>query len=334
MKRTLTAVLFLAMLGCMHSAVFAAELLDVKPVIAGSDVSIEISADIAMTYTYYKVPGQARAVVDIAEADPEKVEPLIVVNKGVVSSISVDKAQISGIVVSRIIFNLVSESDLSVTASPDRKLLTVTFGGSSAAGKPEPTPVPELKTVPAPEPVANVEPSAIAAATPPAGAGPEEDPLGLDEPAAQSKAAPLEKAAAAASVVPLPAAPTVMRIPKLEPVVPLPAAQTFPSALTIQGIATGESYIEIRANQPVADYKTIRLTGPERLVIDIAGARTELRSKSVMINKFGITKVRIGASPHNIRVVLDSGKAAFPAHTITNIEDGLRINFKKARPIE
>lgn len=328
MKRTLSAVLFLAMLGCMHSAVFAAELLDVKPVIAGSDVSVEISADIAMTYTYYKVPGQARAVVDIAEADPEKVEPLIVVNKGVVSSISVDKAQISGIVVSRIIFNLVSESDLSVTASPDRKLLTVTFGGSSAAGKPEPKPVPEIK------PVASIEPPAIAAATPPAGAGAEEDPLGLDEPTAQSKAAPLDKAAAAASVLPLPAAPTVMRIPKLEPVVPLPAAQTLPPTLTIQGIATGESYIEIRANQPVTDYKTIRLTGPERLVIDIAGARTQLKSKSVMINKFGITKVRLGASPHNIRVVIDSGKAAFPAHTITNSEDGLRINFKKARPIE
>lgn len=328
MKRTLSAVLFLAMLGCMHSAVLAAELLDVKPVIAGSDVSVEISADIAMTYTYYKVPGQARAVVDIAEADPEKVEPLIVVNKGVVSSISVDKAQISGIVVSRIIFNLVSESDLSVSASPDRKLLTVTFGGSSTAGKPEPKPAP------APEAVANVEPPVIAAATPPAGAAPEEDPLGLDEPAPQSKAAPLEKAAAAASELPLPAAPTVMRIPRLEPVVPLPAARTLPSALAIQGIATGESYIEIRANQPVADYKTMRLTGPERLVIDIAGARTELRSKSVMINKFGISKVRIGASPHNIRVVIDSGKAAFPAHTITNIEDGLRINFKKARPIE
>jgi len=327
MKRTLSAVLFLAMLGCMHSAVFAAELLDVKPVIAGSDVSVEISADIAMTYTYYKVPGQARAVVDVAEADPEKVEPLIVVNKGVVSSISVDKAQISGIVVSRIIFNLISESDLSVTASPDRKLLTVTFGGSPAAGKPE------TKPVPPPEPVAKVEPPAIAAATPPAGTGLEEDPLGLDEPTAQSNA-PLDKAVAAASEVPLPATPTVMRIPKLEPVVPLLAAPALPSALTIQGIATGESYIEIRANQPVADYRTIRLTGPERLVIDIAGARTQQKSKSVMINKFGITKVRIGASPHNIRVVIDSGKVTFPANTITNTEDGLRINFKKARPIE
>src|SRR6266581_4298744 len=123
MKKSFSIALFLALLGCMHSTVHASELLDVKPVVTGGNVSVEISTDSPMTYTYYKVPGQARAVVDIAEADPEKVEPLIVVNKGAVSSISVDKAQISGIVVSRIIFNLVSESDISATAAPDRKKL-------------------------------------------------------------------------------------------------------------------------------------------------------------------------------------------------------------------
>ncbi|MFZ2948260.1 MAG: AMIN domain-containing protein [Desulfuromonadaceae bacterium] len=320
MKKTLSAVLFLAMLGCMHSAVLAAELLDVKPVIAGSTVSVEISSDIAMTYTYYKVPGQARAVVDIAEADPEKVEPLIVVNKGAISSISVDKAQISGIVVSRIIFNLVSESDISVTASPDRKLLTVTFGGSAAA-EPEPKPVPPL------EPVAKVEPPAIAAVIPPAGAVPEEDPLGLDEPAAKP-AASLTTPVAAASEVTSPAASTVIRVPKLEPVVPVPASSAPPSALTITGIATGKSYIEIRANRPITDYKTIKLSSPERLVIDIAGAKKQLKSKTFVINKFAISKVRIGEAPDHIRVVIDSGKVAFPANTITNTEDGLRSNFK------
>lgn len=326
MKKTLSAVLFLAVLGCMHSAVFAAELLDVKPVVSGSTVSIEISADIAMTYTYYKVPGQARAVVDIAEADPEKVEPLIVVNKGAVSSISVDKAQISGVVVSRIIFNLVSESDISVSAAPDRKLLTVTFGGpTAAAGKPEPKPDPQ--SVQPPEPVAKVEQPAIIAATPSATVRQDEDPLGLDEPAAKS-AAPLSKAAAAVNEVPLLAPPTVMRIPKLEPVVPVTIVPARASALTVKQIATGASYIEIRANQPIADYKTTMMTSPERLVIDIADGKINQKPKSVTINKFGISKARIGVSPKNIRIVIDSDKARFPAHTITNTEDGLRIYFK------
>jgi hypothetical protein len=338
MKKALSTMLFLALLGCMYSTVLAAELLDVKPVVTGSAVSIEISADSAMTYTYYKVPGQARAVVDIADADPEKVEPLIVVNKGAVSSISVDKAQISGIVVSRIIFNLVSETDISVTAAPDRKMLTVTFGATAvAAGKPEPKPepkqepkteiVPESKPVLPPETAAKVVLPAIVAAAPPAGAGQEEDPLGLDEPAAKSTA-PLAKAAAAASVTPLPSAPTVMRIPKLEPVVPVAVTPAPSSVLTIRGIATGGSYIEISSNQPISDYKAIRLSKPERLVIDIAGAQVQQKPKSVSINKFGVTKARIGVSPHNIRVVIDSSRDVFPTYTISNSENGLRINFK------
>ncbi len=319
MKKTLSAMLLFAVLGCMHSAAFAAELLDVKPIVSGNAVSIEISADIAMTYTYYKVPGQARAVIDIAEADPEKIEPLIVVNKGAVSSISVDKAQISGIVVSRIIFNLVSESDISVSASPDRKVLTVTFGSATAAaGKPEPS-----QPVQPPEPIAKVEPPPIVAETPQAAAHKEEDPLGLDEPAA-----PVAKAAVVASVEPLPAAPTVTRVPKLEPVVPASAAPARPSALTVKGVVTGASYVEIIVNQPVTDYKTVSLKSPERLVIDIAGAKISQKPTSFSVNKFGVTKVRIGVSPKNIRVVIDSDKAGFPAHTITNIENGLRINFK------
>lgn len=315
-------MLFLALLGCMHSVVLAAELLDVKPIVIGNAVSVEISADSAMTYTYYKVPGQARAVVDIANTNPEKVEPLIVVNKGAISSISVDEAQISGIVVSRIIFNLTSESDLSVSADHGRKLLTVTFGDTATtAVKEEPTPVPT------PDPVAEVAPPAIATAVPPVGVGQEEDPLGLDEPAAKS-AEPLTKAVAAPGETPLPAAPTLMRIPKLEPVVPVAVAPAPPTALTITGIASEGSYIEIRANQPISDYKVIKLSKPERLVIDVAGAQIKQKSKSVLINKFGVTKARIGISPQNIRVVIDSSRDGFPAYTITNTENGLRINFK------
>lgn len=319
MKKAFSAMLLLAVLGCINSAVFAAELLDVKPVAVGSAVSIEISADLAMTYTYYTVPGQARAVIDIAEVDPEKVEPLIVVNKGAVSSISVDKAQISGIVISRIIFNLVSESNIFVAASPDRKLLTVTFGALTTAGsKPQP--------VPLPEPVAEVKAPAVAD-TPPVAVSKAEDPLGLDEPISKS-AAPLPEAMAQVSAATPPAGSAVMQIPKLEPVVPVTLVPAHATTLTIKGIATGASYIEIRANQPIAGYKTTMMRNPERLVIDIAGAKTNQKPKPVFINRFGITKARIGVSPSNIRVVIDSSQTEFPAHTITNTENGLRINFK------
>jgi type IV pilus assembly protein PilQ len=334
MKKTLSALLSLVLLVCGCSAVFAAELLDVKPVVAGSAVTIEITTDSAMTYTYYKVPGQARAVVDIAEADPEKVEPLIVVNKGAVSSISVDKVQISGMVVSRIIFNLVSETGITVIATADRKKLTVTFGEAPAVTeslKPEPEPKPEPKAeLPSLVPVAKVE---TPAATPPIGTNPDDDPLGLDEPVAKStdsvaKAAAGVAVGGAVSGVVAGAAATVTRIPKLEPVVPVATPTERSVPLTVKEITTGASYIEIRANQPIADYKTTRMSDPDRLVIDIPADKISQKAKTYTLNKFGISKARIGVSPTNIRIVIDSGKGGFPGHTVSSSGNGLRINFK------
>lgn len=309
----------LILLSCSSSAVQAAELLDVKPVVAGNSVSVEVTADVSMTYTYYKVPGQARAVVDIADADPEKVEPLIVVNKGAVSSISVDKAQISGMVVSRLVFNLVSETDISVKASPDRKLLTVTFGGSAGGAAPIPQPAP-VQAVPEPVaqktdavPVKKVEPPQ------PAASKEEDDPLGLDEPvvSTQKKAAPVTTQAGGT--------PPVIRVPKLEPVVPI-SSRSFASS--IQRIMAGGVYIDILANGPLADFKLVKLTKPERLAIDVPGVKNALSGKVVVVNKFGISKVRVGVYPEYVRIVLDASTSEFPRYTVTNIPDGLRISFK------
>lgn len=302
----------------MNSSVLAAELLDVTPVVAGSTVSVEISADIAMTYTFYAIPGQARAVVDIAEADPEKVEPLIVVNKGMISSISVDKAQISGIIVSRIIFNLVSESGISVSATPDRKRLTVTFGTPSVSQDNSKT---KQDATPDPKPVQSSDTSLKneTAAVPPR---PEEDSLEIDEPSPKTVVPPAATALAAGTAVS-----PVAKIPKLEPVVPVAVVQTSYPAMTIKAITTGESYIDIRTNQPVTDYKATRISGPDRIVIDIAGKKINQKQKTISIKKFGISKARIGVSPHNIRVVIDSRAAGIPAHTITTTDEGLRINF-------
>jgi hypothetical protein len=305
----------------------AAELLDVKPVVTGANLVIEVTADIPMTYTYYKVPGQARAVVDIADADPEKVEPLIVVNKGAVSSISVDKAMIGDMTVSRLIFNLVSESAISVNHVPDRKTLNVSFGGGKAAAAPAappapaasvaPVAVPEPKEPAAPAPAAVTpvpkEPAAAATAQP--GSKEEDDPLGLDEP---------RPAAASAEA----SAPIAVRSTKLEPVVPAIPEQTSSAAMvTVIGIVIGSSYIDIQANGAIDKFKQLKLSKPERLFIEIPGTNS-MSVSSVQVKKFGISNVRIGKTPGYVRVVLDTAKPAFPRYKIVAVENGLRINFK------
>ena len=327
----------------MFNQANAAELLDVNPVKSGSDIVVEVTADIPMTYTYYKVPGQARAVVDIADADPEKVEPLIVVNKGAIASISVDKALISDMTVSRLVFNLVTEKDINVQASADRKKLTVSFGGGKVIAAPAPVappvvepvvePVPQ-KAVIAPEPVKEVVKPAVK---------PEEDPLGLDEPA---PAAPVGKPAPAAAAVPVPVyaatkveedplgldepksapAPVTAPAAKLKPVVPVSSEQTS-SAVVVKGIIVGSTYVEIQTNGNVDKIKHMKLVKPDRLAVDIPGSST-ISVNTISINKFGISKVRVGKNPGVVRIVLDAVKTPFPAYTVNTTDTGVRINFK------
>jgi hypothetical protein len=297
MKITLSTTIWIALLAYFCSDLQAAELLDVKPVISGSSVSVEITADVPMTYTYYKIPGQARAVIDIAEADPEKVEPLIVVNKGIVSSISVDKAQISGMVVSRLVFNLVAESDITVAAAADHKRLTVTFGHAAA------TAIPVVKSEPATTSSVPVINDAVAA----------------------PGAAALTPAAPAAVTATVAAPPIPVRMPPLKPVVP---TDLPPAMATIQSIVIGKDYLDIQTDRTIADYKVISLKKPERLALDLPGAKSALSSKSVVINKFGISTLRIGFYPAHIRIVLDASAASFPKHTITATREGIRISFK------
>jgi len=359
MKRPIVVVLFMMVVALSVVPVFAAELLDVKPMVAGTDLVVEVLADIPMTYTYYKVPGQARAVVDIADADPEKVDPLIVVNKGAVSSISVDKAQISGMVVSRLIFNLVSDADVSVTASADRKKLTVTFSGGKPAGggseKPaaspeKPAPSPQASIAPAPaaatagapneaDPLGLDEPAAAPAkkesGAPPAAAksGPaavpdEADPLGLDErPATPGKNAPAAKVAdtPAAGVLPRTApAPTVSV--KLEPVVP--ATVSPRKYRTITAIKVETTHIDIKAGGRLDDFTQLKLTGPNRLVIDVPGTTCSLSEKGIPVRRFGLAQIRIGRYPDHTRIVLDVGNTPFPGYEIKSTDTGLRIDFK------
>ena len=333
MKKIRLTLAIFAMLACVCSRATAADLLDVKPVVTDNSVSVEISADIPMTYTFYNIPGQPRAVVDIADADPEKVEPLIVVNKGILSSISVDKAQIAGMVVSRIIFNLVSQSEIAVAATADRKILTVTFATASKTAPPPPIAdtKPESKTVsPSEQPVPAKQESTVAPDKP--GAAPlptgadvtTEDPLGLDEPTKPQTTEPASAkknipAIAAHSKLPAAAIAT-----KAEPA--LPAVQGA-SSIIIKSIITGDNFIDIQTSGAVGGYKVIRLTQPERIAVDIPSVKSSLETRTVWINKFGITKARVGVNPTHIRIVLDSALEVFPKHSITHSKNGLRINF-------
>ncbi len=106
-----------------------------------------------------------------------------------------------------------------------------------------------------------------------------------------------------------------------------PTAMAATARPIIQGITSGQAYIDIRANGRITEYKLLTLARPARLAIDIPGGRSAMADQVVPIGQNGIKRVRIGDNPGFLRVVLDARQAKFPAHTVTATEQGLRIAF-------
>jgi len=320
MKCPVILILFMIVAALPAAPVSAAELLDVKPVASAAGVVVEILADTPMTYSCHMVPGQARAVVDIADVDPEKIEPLIVVNKGAVSSVSVDKTQKAGTVVSRLIFNLVSGVEISITASADRKKLAVAFGGGKPAGGGTEKPA-VLPSEAAPAPQASLPPAPVVA---PAAAKKEADLSGQNERAATVKNNPAAGEADAPAASHATSAPTGSV--KLEPVVPV----AFPhrKAMTITAITVGTAFIDIRANGCLDDFTQFMLNGPNRLVIDVPGTATSLARKIIPVRRFGVVQARVGQYPDHTRIVFDAGTSPFPTYEVKATDMGLRISFR------
>lgn len=105
-----------------------------------------------------------------------------------------------------------------------------------------------------------------------------------------------------------------------------PTASSKPEIAEIRATETG---IEIIADRPIEKFKTMHLSKPERMAIDIPGAASKLNLKKAVIGKFGISNVRVGLNKGFLRVVLDSGQADFPKHTITASKTGLLIQFNQ-----
>lgn len=95
----------------------------------------------------------------------------------------------------------------------------------------------------------------------------------------------------------------------------------------VKGIAVKEDYLEIQADGAIESYRTLRLSKPWRLIIDIPDARSSIPAASVAVGKFGIEKARIGLHDGFLRIVLDSSLLSLPVLDITKGEDSLRINL-------
>jgi len=101
--------------------------------------------------------------------------------------------------------------------------------------------------------------------------------------------------------------------------------------LSVNSVIVGAGYIEIVVKGRLSDYKSFLLKQPERLVIDIPGAGSKMKVKSITVNRYGIKKARIGIYPASVRIVLEAAGSRFPTNKILLTEKGIKIVFKENR---
>lgn len=96
-------------------------------------------------------------------------------------------------------------------------------------------------------------------------------------------------------------------------------------SVTVTGVSCGADSIEIRSSGNISEFKAFTLQQPGRLVIDIPGAQTTLRSIAIPANGLGVLKARTGIFEGKLRLVFEAGSKPFPAYDVVKTETGLRI---------
>lgn len=268
----------------------------------GNNARIEIAADKPLTYTYYKMPGLLKVIIDLALVDPGSVVP-VTVNSDLISKITVEKKIISDFSLTRVVINLEKDAECVVVTDPaDKKKLQVSFGKILlSAGKEidNKSGGNEAKTGEDAATVEKLPRTSIAITTPPTAT-----------PAADEV---LHQRAASETISPKPV---------LQPVVPHEIPPGSISAVTVN-----RGNILIVTGARITNYKAFALTNPSRLVIDVPHAKCSILAKDMPVKRFGVTKARVGAYPDKVRLVFDAEGKQFPQYKIANTDKGLVIKF-------
>ncbi len=287
---------------------------------------VEIVADKALTYTFYKTANPHRAVIDLAQADAVGVAQQQEVNSGAIKRINVTRHTFGGGFLSRIEIVLVTDDEFTVTADPSNKSRLVVAFVKPAIPLQQPQNPVEAPVVSS-EPVTPVVPVHV-----------ETTKVMIDAPKSPSsdvvnevekKVVPKQEDTAVSS----PVAATVQETTSLT----LPPQQKDESAKpevvqaeaikVISAIEVKENGVEIKVTGGINSFKSFKINKPGRLVVDMFGVSYSLRDQSLDLNSFGIGKLRIGVNPDRVRLVFDAAKDILPAYQVEKSDAGLKVTF-------
>jgi outer membrane beta-barrel protein len=129
-------------------------------------------------------------------------------------------------------------------------------------------------------------------------------------------------------------------VPERVPVPPAPVSEGPTSWLAektdvpegkimVTGYKIVENALEILATERIRDYKVYTLVQPSRLVVDIKNGLNGFRANSILINRVGITTVRMEDGSDYLRIVLDAAEENLLPYRIEETEKGLKVIITK-----
>jgi len=325
----LILIFLMAVSGCAKRLVAAKDVnqFDAAGVAAVQEIKVkddasqvEILTNRPLTYTSYKTSEPPKIFIDLAQTEPGIVTNPLEVASGNIKRVSLTRQDFGSGFLTRIEISLVKDVDFSVTTDPadrgklilalikpqNKESLTKAEGDKPAQGE-----------VKAEEKVVNAQIKA------------EELP---PEVKPESKEVSLVNVQQTDST----ATPTKNETKQAQKTETEKKAETAQPVKAISAITLLSDAIEISVNGGVDTFNTFKLTRPERLVLDILGAKSSIAANSVNINSLGIGKARIGITPEKVRIVFDAAKERLPHYEVTKTDNGLRIRFTEhpAEPAE
>lgn len=264
----------------------------------------EIATDRPLTYTSYKTSDPPRIFIDLAQTEPGQIDSVESVN-GPIKSIKVSRQDFGSGFLSRVEIILRKDSQFSAKADAvDRGILNVilplqeTTGESLDAEKTNAKPVEvaaEVATI-------NELPTAVGNTTETENSKTQTD----DRVTVKDSTA---------NIVP--------------PNIPFEAKPAAMALKTFTGITVLNDKIVLAVAGDPLTFTSFKLDKPGRLVVDLFETKSAFQPNVASINRFGISKARIGISPEKVRIVFDSSKEVVPPYHIQKIDNGLSISFSE-----
>lgn len=115
-----------------------------------------------------------------------------------------------------------------------------------------------------------------------------------------------------------------------------PAEATQPGVsreAVVTGISGADDAVQINVHGELADFKTFRLSKPERIVVDLVGVKAAPDLKIVVVNAAGISTARVGSYSDKTRIVLDAINGGLPDAVVIKNAAGVLVGFAKSAAV-